>query len=87
VSVDTLIAGYPLGEIKMEISANGAINAVLEQKQASNLQQVQVSMFKKALDMNSQGALALINVATQAAAPVSAASNPPNLGQSVDIKA
>ena len=69
----------------MEISANGAINAMLEQKQAPNMQEVQVSMFKKALDMNSEGALALINAATQAATP--AASNPPNLGQNIDVKA
>lgn len=69
----------------MEISANGAINAMLEQKQAANMQEVQVSMFKKALDMNSEGALALINAATQAATPV--ASNPPNLGQNIDVKA
>ncbi|MBP7900968.1 MAG: YjfB family protein [Gammaproteobacteria bacterium] len=58
---------------------------MLEQKQAANMQEVQVSMFKKALDMNSEGALALINAATQAATP--AASNPPNLGQNIDVKA
>lgn len=71
----------------MEISANGAIGAALEQKQSATLQQVQVSMFKKSLDMNSENALALINAATQAAAPVSTASNPPNLGQNIDTTA
>lgn len=69
----------------MEISANGAINAMLEQKQAASMQEVQVSLFKKALDMNSEGALALINAATQAGTP--AASNPPNLGQNIDTRA
>jgi len=71
----------------MEISANGAIGAALEQKQAANLQQVQVALFKKSLDMNTEGALALINAATQAASPVNPASNPPNLGQNIDTTA
>lgn len=71
----------------MEISANGAVNALLEQKQAASLQEVQVSLFKKALDINSQGALALIGAATQATAPVATSSNPPHLGQQIDIKA
>jgi hypothetical protein len=69
----------------MEISANGAISAMLEQKQAANMQEVQVSLFKKALDINTQGALALVNAATQPTAP--AATNPPNLGQNIDVKA
>lgn len=69
----------------MEISANGAINAMLEQKQAASMQEVQVSLFKKALDMNTEGALALVNAATQTATPV--ASNPPNLGQNIDVRA
>lgn len=69
----------------MEISANGAINAMLEQKQAASMQEVQVSLFKKALDINTEGALALVNAATQAAAPAS--SNPPNLGQNIDTRA
>jgi hypothetical protein len=71
----------------MEISANGAVNAALEQKQAANLQQVQVSLFKKSLDMNSKGALQLINSVTQTSASINAASNPPNLGQNIDITA
>ena len=69
----------------MEISANGAINAMLEQKQAASMQEVQVNLFKKALDMNTEGALALVNAATQTATP--AASNPPNLGQNIDVRA
>lgn len=70
----------------MEISANGAVNAMLEQKQAATLQQVQVAMFKKTIDMQSEGALQLINTAVQAAAP-SPASNPPHLGNNVDTTA
>ena len=69
----------------MEISANGAINAMLEQKQAASMQEVQVSLFKKALDINTEGALALVNAATQGAATGN--SNPPNLGQNIDVKA
>jgi hypothetical protein len=68
----------------MEISSNGAINAMLEQKQAASMQEVQVSLFKKALDTNTEGALALVNAATQTTNP---ASNPPNLGQNIDVKA
>mgnify|MGYP000878536081 CR=1 FL=1 len=69
----------------MEISANGAVSAFLEQKQAASMQEVQMSVFKKALDMNTEGALALVNAATQAGTPAS--SNPPNLGQNIDVKA
>ena len=69
----------------MEISANGAINAMLEQKQAASMQEVQVSLFKKALDINTEGALALVNAATQGTATGN--SNPPNLGQNIDVKA
>lgn len=69
----------------MEISANGAVSAMLEQKQAATMQEVQVSLFKKALDMNSEGALALINAATEGVPPTS--SNPPNLGQNIDVRA
>lgn len=67
----------------MDISANSSISAMLEQKQSATLQAVQISLFKKTIDMNSEGALALINSATQ---PKSSA-NPPNLGQTIDIKA
>lgn len=70
----------------MEISANGAISAMLEQKQAANLQNVQVALFKKSMDMNAKGALQLIESATQVT-PTSSATNPPNLGQNIDITA
>lgn len=67
----------------MEITASGAVSAMLEQKQASGLQEVQVAMFKKTIDANSEGALALVNAATQTPTP----KNPPNLGQNIDLKA
>jgi predicted DNA-binding transcriptional regulator YafY len=76
-----------LGGKKMEISANAAVSSALEQKQTANLQQIQVAMFKKSLDMDSKAALQLIDAATQAAAPVSVTSNPPNLGQNIDTTA
>lgn len=71
----------------MEISANAAVSSALDQKQAANLQQVQVALFKKSIDMDSKAALQLIGAATQAAAPVSTANNPPNLGQNIDTTA
>jgi hypothetical protein len=70
----------------MDISANSAVSSVLEQRQSAQLQQVQVSMFKKALDMNSQGALALISSASNGSVTMpSVTNNPPNLGQNVDV--
>jgi hypothetical protein len=82
LSVDTFVCW----EVKtMEISANGAIGAALEQKQSATLQQVQVSMFKKSLDMNSEAALAMISSVTQGTP--NTASNPPNLGQNIDTTA
>lgn len=69
----------------MEISPNGAVNAVLAQKEAAQMQEVQVSMFKKALDINTEGALALIGAATQTGENM--ASNPAHLGQNIDVKA
>lgn len=69
----------------MEISPNGAINAVLAQKEAAQMQEVQVSMFKKALDINTEGALALIGAATQVGETMT--SNPAHLGQNIDVRA
>lgn len=45
----------------MEISPNGAVNAALAQQNVNTQQNVQVSMLKKAIDVQSEGALALIN--------------------------
>lgn len=68
----------------MEISVNGAVNAVLAQQQVSAQQQVQVSMFKKALDVQTEGALALINSLPQAP---STQGLPANLGNHINTTA
>ncbi|SIN72569.1 Putative motility protein [Sulfurivirga caldicuralii] len=44
----------------MDISPNAAVNAVLNQQQAQSLQSVQISVFKKALDLQKNGILQLI---------------------------
>lgn len=68
----------------MEISANAAVNAVLQTQQINAQQEVQVSMFKKALDTQTQNALSLIDAIPQ----VTPAKNlPANLGQTINTKA
>jgi hypothetical protein len=42
---------------------------------------VQLAVLKKAMDIEAQGALQLVQAAVQAAPPV----NPPNLGNQVDV--
>ena len=42
------------------ISSTGAVSAVLAQQQASSTQSAQITMLKKAMDMQAQGALQLI---------------------------
>ncbi|MBD3756288.1 MAG: YjfB family protein [Gammaproteobacteria bacterium] len=65
----------------MEISANGAVAAALAQQQVYAQGEVQVSMLKKAIDTQSQGALQLIaSLPTPPPAPVGA------LGQNINIK-
>ncbi len=44
----------------MNISPNAAVSAVLNQQQAQSMQSVQISVFKKALDLQKQGMLQLI---------------------------
>ncbi len=44
----------------MDISPNAAVNAVLSQQQAQTMQSVQISVFKKALDLQKEGMLQLI---------------------------
>jgi len=44
----------------MDISPNAAVSAVLAQQQAQAQQNVQISLFKKALDMQKEGVLQLI---------------------------
>lgn len=69
----------------MDISANGAVSMALAMQQANTHQQVQVSMFKKALDVQTQGALALLE-----ALPAPTPSNkglPANLGNHINVTA
>jgi hypothetical protein len=71
----------------MEISANGAVNAVLEQKQAQTMQNVQVNVLKKAMDMSSQSALGLINAITNPPSPSALQSVNSSLGSNVNLMA
>lgn len=68
----------------MEISANAAVSAAMMQKQAGAHQEVQVSMFKKALDTQTQGAMALIEAIPK---PQSTQGLPPNLGNNINVTA
>lgn len=70
----------------MEISANAAVNAVLEQKQAQTMQQVQVSMLKKAMDMNDKAAVGLINAISNSPTASALQSVNSNLGSGIDIR-
>lgn len=66
------------------VSAGGAVSAALAQQQVQTQGEVQVSMLKKAIDVQSEGALALINALPQAP---STQGLPPNLGQNVNTTA
>jgi hypothetical protein len=70
----------------MEISANGAVNAFLEQKQAQTMQQVQVTVLKKAMDMSSQSALGLINAISNPPSPSALQGVNSSLGSNIDIR-
>ena len=54
-------------------------SAATEMAQSSTAQAVQLAVLKKAMDVEAQGAMALVQAASQAI-PV----NPPNLGNNVD---
>ncbi|HID00717.1 MAG TPA: putative motility protein [Piscirickettsiaceae bacterium] len=69
----------------MDISANGAVNVALLQQQASMQQTAQITMLKKAMDMQSQGALMLI--ATLPSNNTSAQALPSNVGQNINTTA
>lgn len=69
----------------MDVSANAAVNAALQQQQVYTQQEVQVSMLKKAMDVQTQGALSLIE-ALPSATP-STQGLPPNLGQNINVTA
>lgn len=47
------------------LSANGLVNMAVSQQQGALQEQVGVSMLKKAIDMQSQGVLSLINTLPQ----------------------
>ena len=66
------------------VSASGAVSAVLAQQQVYTQQQAGVTMFKKALDTQTQGAMTLIQSIPQA--PTSQ-SLPAHLGQNINVKA
>lgn len=63
----------------MDISSIGSLSSALSQSQVGDA--VSTLVLKKAMDIQAQSALQLL----QAVPPV--ASNPPNLGNSVDVKA
>lgn len=62
----------------MGVSEIGSMSTALSSAQTGDA----VSVLKKALEVEGQGALQLVLSATQ-----TAANNPPHLGQSVDVKA
>ncbi|MCG2575744.1 YjfB family protein [Dechloromonas sp. XY25] len=66
-------------ERKMDITSMGSLSAVLAQTQASDA--VGIAVLKKALDIQEQTAMQLIQALPQPS------SNPPNLGNNVDVKA
>ncbi|AZR83073.1 YjfB family protein [Thiomicrospira sp. S5] len=67
----------------MDVSANGAVNAAMQQQQVYAQQEAQISMLKKAMDVQTQGALSLIE-----SLPTPAPSTqglPPNLGNNINV--
>ncbi|MGC9385706.1 MAG: YjfB family protein [Hydrogenovibrio sp.] len=68
----------------MEISANAAVNAALQQQQAQTQQGVQVAVLKKAMDVQSEGAMKLIE--SLPSAP-STQGLPANLGNNINVTA
>lgn len=68
----------------MEINTS----SIIDQQQTATMQQIQVSLFKKAIDMNAQAALTLIGAALpQTETNNTTVNNPPNLGQNIDVSA
>jgi len=62
------------------VSANGAVMAALAVKEVSQQTENQVTVLKKAMDVQKEGALQLIDSIPQATLP-------PNLGQNINTKA
>lgn len=67
------------------VSANGAVNAVLAQKEVHQEGDVKVALFKKALDTQTENAMALIDSLPQAAPTRQGL--PPNLGNNINTTA
>lgn len=65
------------------VSAAGAVSAALAQKEVYAKGEVQVGMLKKAMDVQAEAALTLL----EGIAPVPAQNLPANLGQNVNTKA
>lgn len=66
------------------VSAGGAVSAALAQKEVYAQGDAQVTMLKKAIDTETQGAMQLINALPQAP---SAQNLPANLGQNINTTA
>ncbi len=69
----------------MNISPNQAVSLAMSMQQGSSHQDVQISMMKKAMDVQSQGVLALIE-SVPSAAP-SSKGLPANLGNNINTTA
>jgi len=62
----------------MDVAGLGSLSSALSAAQTGDA--VSILVMKKAMEMQGQGALALVQSAAQTVA------NPPNLGQNVDVK-
>ena len=67
----------------MNVSPSASIPSAISQANTGDA--VAITVLKKSLDIETQGALQLIQALPQV--PQLAASNPPNLGQNVDVSA
>ncbi len=68
----------------MNISPEQAVSMAVNMKQSQTHEQVGISMLKKAIDVQAEGALALINALPSAP---STQGLPANLGNNVNVKA
>ncbi|BBN58519.1 YjfB family protein [Hydrogenovibrio marinus] len=69
----------------MDISPNQAVSMAVTMQQAQTPQAVQISMLKKSMDIQSQGALALLE--SLPSATPSTQGLPPNLGNNINTTA
>ncbi|MBN2606164.1 YjfB family protein [Hydrogenovibrio sp. JE_KL2] len=69
----------------MDISPNQAVSMAMTMQQGQAQQAAQISMLKKSMDMQSQGALALIE--SLPSATPSTQGLPPNLGNNINTTA